>query len=298
MTYNLKTLKEKGDPSSIQQEFTSIRLKIWCCRYWQLRYWNSTEMAFPYWRVYWNKNEGGVIGYKSNKYEMKPTKVYIIPPNTPYYSYYLHQPSQQKYKVIGKRVDVDEDEHIIEKHSLLHLYIHFNLGLPFDNVEPNIYDVDIDTFQQTDLMYLKEYLKQTNNFNNKVNIQLQSQIYSFLAKLPDIWSVKTIDDRVLKIIRHIDRNITENYTNKQLADTVYMATNSFSRIFKENMGMPLQYFIKERKINTACGLFDHSNLTIEEVAHKLGFFDRYHFSRIFKQVNGRYPGEYRKKGVL
>lgn len=295
MSFTLKTSKGKGDPSSIQQEFASIGLKIWCCRYWQLQYWNTTEMAFPYWRIYWNKNEGGVIGYKKSEYKMTSNKVYIVPPNTSYYSYYFKPPLENTYKVVGKRVDVNESEQMISEHSLLHLYIHFNLGLPFDNVAPNIYCVNIDNYQQQKLFNLTEYLKKTNHFNNQVNIQLQALIYGFLEKVGDIWSTKSIDNRVLTVIKYIDKNISENHSNQKLANMNHMATNSFARIFKESMGVPLQYFIKERKINNACSLFDHSRLSIEEVAQKLGFSDRYHFSRIFKQIKGKYPGEYRKE---
>lgn len=292
-----ESLAQKGDPSKVEQIFTSVRLKLWCCRYWQLQKWDTTDMAFPYWRIYWNKNYGGIIGYNQKEYAMSPDTLYIIPPNTPYFSCFLlsKNDNSQNNEVIGKRVDEDEDEQIIGKNSLLHLYIHFNLGIPFDYVKEGIYTIDLSPFQKQKLENLTQYLKKGNIFDFSTTMYLQSLIFEFISQLNStLWDSARMDKRVLTVIRYIDRNISQNYTNDELASLVHMATNSFSRLFHNVMETPLQLFIKERKINNACGLFDHSELSIEEVAHQLGFADRYHFSRIFKQIRGVSPGEYCK----
>lgn len=292
-----ESLAQKGDPSKVEQIFTSVRLKLWCCRYWQLQKWDTTDMAFPYWRIYWNKNYGGIIGYNQKEYAMSPDTLYIIPPNTPYFSCFLSSKNDnsQNDEVRGKRVDEDEDEQIISKNSLLHLYIHFNLGIPFDYVKEGIYTIDLSPFQKQKLENLTQYLKKGNVFDFSTTMYLQSLIFEFISQLNStLWDSARMDKRVLTVIRYIDRNISQNYTNDELASLVHMATNSFSRLFHNVMETPLQLFIKERKINNACGLFDHSELSIEEVAHQLGFADRYHFSRIFKQIRGISPGEYCK----
>ena len=105
----------QDDPSQIKQVFTSVRLKLWCCRFWQLQKWNTTDMAFPYWRIYWNKNHGGVIGYNQKEYAMSPDTLYIISPNTPYFSYFFsnNQKSFGLEEVRGKRVDEDENEQLL-----------------------------------------------------------------------------------------------------------------------------------------------------------------------------------------
>lgn len=288
----------KDDPSQIKQVFTSVRLKLWCCRFWQLQKWTTSDMAFPYWRIYWNKNQGGVIGYNRKEYAMSPNKLYIIAPNTPYYSHYFspNNTNDKVEQVQGKRVDEGEEETQLSKHSLLHLYIHFNLGIPFDYVKEGIYTLDLSPFQQEKLENLTQYLKKGNVFDFSTTMYLQSLIFEFIAQLDaSLWDSARMDTRVLNVIRYIDRNIAHNYSNEQLASLVNMATNSFARLFHDTMQLPLQLFIKQRKINNACGLFDHNDFSIEEVAHQLGFADRYHFSRIFKQIRGISPGEYCKE---
>ena len=291
----------QDDPSQIKQVFTSVRLKLWCCRFWQLQKWNTTDMAFPYWRIYWNKNHGGVIGYNQKEYAMSPDTLYVISPNTPYFSYFFsnNQKSFGLEEVRGKRVDEDENEQLLSTHSLLHLYIHFNLGIPFDYVKEGIYSIELSPFQKERLQHLTQFLKKGNTFDFSITMFLQSLIFEFIAQLDaSIWELACVDNRVLTVIRHIDRNIAQNHKNEDLAALVHMATNSFARLFHTAMQVPLQLFIKQRKISNACGLFDHSDISVEEVAYRLGFADRYHFSRIFKQIRGVSPGEYCKTRKL
>jgi len=76
---------------------------------------------------------------------------------------------------------------------------------------------------------------------------------------------------------------------------INLADNSFVRLFRKEMGMPVQRFIKKQKINKACALLDHTDLSIDEVAARTGFADRYHFSRIFSQIKNIPPGRYRRQ---
>ena len=55
----------------------------------------------------------------------------------------------------------------------------------------------------------------------------------------------------------------------------------------------------KRKIAQSCDLFLHTNQSISEVAHNIGFSDRYHFSRVFKMITGSSPAVYKSfKAVL
>ena len=110
---------------------------------------------------------------------------------------------------------------------------------------------------------------------------------------PELWKAINIDDRVLKVIRFIEANISKKLTNTEIAAIVNMAPNSFARLFKEEMHITLHNFIQNRKIARSCELFEHTNKTIEDVAFNLGFSDRYHFSRVFKLVTGLTPGIYK-----
>ena len=293
--------REKGDPSEIHQVFTGVNLQLWCCRFWQLKQWDCNDMAFPYWRIYWNKNAGGVVSYEQDSYELDENNLLIISPNTPFKAYIKNNHRLDNgIHINGKRIDEQDCEQELARNYLLHLFIHFNLGVPFDSIKPGIFQVPLTGEQKLKLGRITDYLKsEAANFSLQVNLQLHSIITEMLFHLDNkLWNMLRIDARILETIRYIDRNIKNNLTNDHLAQLIPMATNSFIRLFRNEMNTSPQLFIKKRKIAKACALFDHTEMGIEEIAFYLGFADRYHFSRVFKQTTGSSPARYRKGTVI
>lgn len=293
----LITKTSKGDLSENKQDFLPLKLKLWCCRYWQLQRWNCRNHAFPYWRLYWNKNRGGFLNFRDKEIVMQPSEAYLIPPNT-YFSSYIGASRNNfvDYEVFGKPIDEYDNEYEIANHSLLHLYIHFNLGVPYDFVKSDIYVVSLNSFQISKMNKLVQDFCKDKSLSVVVNLQIQSVVMEILAQSSiNFHGLSDMDKRILTVIQHIVQHIDKNHTNDQLANMVNMAPNSFARLFKQNMKQSVQHFIKEQKIKTATSLFDHDDCSIEEVAYRLGFSDRYHFSRIFKKIKGLSPGKYMRK---
>jgi AraC-like DNA-binding protein len=285
-----------GDPSLIKQEFTDVKLKILCCRYWRLNLWDCHDMVFPFWRIYWNKNLGGILKQSGNTHVMDSETIYIIPPFTSFSSQYKknHQ-FNQGINVSGRHMSQSDNEAQCSEQSLLHLFIHFNLGIPFDNVFPGIYKVKTTASMLERLDYLTERLKiEHSTFHVTYTLKLQSIIKEILSNIgPELFKTLNVDHRILSVIRHIENHINEDLTNSKLAEVANMATNSFSRLFKQKMEITLHNFIMKRKIAQSCELFSHTNKSIEEVAFDMGFSDRYHFSRIFKLITGTTPAVYK-----
>lgn len=291
-----KSLKLLGDPSTNKQSFTDVKLKVLCCRYWKLDLWDCHDMVFPFWRIYWNKNEGGVLNQNQNTYKMEPDAIYVIPPFTSFSTKYVKNHFyEQGINVSGRHMEKHDDEETIAKSSLLHLFIHFNLGVPFDNVYPGVFKIEMTPYLLEKLNYLTERLKIENTvFFATYTLRLQSIINDVLSNIgSELFETLNVDYRILDVIRYIENHINENPTNSDLANIANMATNSFSRLFRQKMNMTLHAFIVKRKIAQACELFLHTNKSIEEVAFTMGFSDRYHFSRVFKSVTGTTPAVYK-----
>ncbi|WP_158974001.1 helix-turn-helix domain-containing protein [Cellulophaga sp. L1A9] len=287
---------ELGDPSIKKQNFIDVRLKLLCCRYWYLDVWDCHDMVFPFWRIYWNKNEGGELTLQDNVYKMESNNLYIIAPFTSFSTRYL---KNHKYTsgihVSGENLSEKHNEDYHEKKYLLHFFTHFNLGTPFDNVFPGIFRVALTKHLQERLIYLTERLKIDNHdFKLTFNLKLQAFIKEAISNIgPELWKTINIDERVLIVHRFIEANIGEKLSNSKLAKLVNMAPNSFARLFKEEMNITLHNFIQNRKIAKACEIFEHTNETIESISFKLGFSDRYHFSRVFKAITGISPALYK-----
>lgn len=88
---------------------------------------------------------------------------------------------------------------------------------------------------------------------------------------------------------YISRNIHRKITLRELADVLHMSPCHFSHIFKERYGVPPIRHVTRRKMERALYLLTYSNLTVSEIADKLGFYSQSHFSAIFKKNMGQYP---------
>jgi len=290
-----------GDPSDIKQVLFPLHLQIWCCRYWQLNQWECNQMTFPYWRLYWNKTDNGEISYLEQVFKMDKDSIYLIPPFTPFNTHILdHARITEGINVAGYRIDNTQDEENLARDYLLHLFIHFNMGVPYDRVLPGIYKIEINQEQQQRLQKITEFLKTENvNFPLNLNLYLHSIITEHIAHLKEeLWQTTIIDNRIIDIIRLIEKEIDKNPSNDDLAGHIKMATNSFIRLFQNEMHTSPQQYIKQQKIDRACVLLLHSDLKIDNIAWSLGFADRYHFSKVFKKVVSKSPANYRKAGMV
>jgi len=64
----------------------------------------------------------------------------------------------------------------------------------------------------------------------------------------------------------------------------------FQQIFRESPGK----WITRRRVEHAANILVNTNQSVTEVAFESGFEDLSHFSRVFKQVTGKSPSEYKK----
>ena len=298
LTVITKRSNSSGDPSPNKQTFVDVNMKVLCCRYWLLELWDCHDMVFPFWRIYWNRNTGGVLTHINENIEMTPDNVYIIAPFTSFSSKFTKKSIYKKGIHVSGRHLVSTDKEVeLASGSLIHFFVHFNLGVPFDNVFPGIFKVKISNTLMDKLAYLTHQLKNNNNtFKMTSSLKLQSFIMDALSNIgPELWKSFNIDPRILSVIRHIENNLSEKNENKTLAKVIHMAPNSFSRLFRENMGITPHKFLQKRKVAYACELFEHSDKTIEEMAILLGFSDRYHFTRVFTSITGVSPGTYKSR---
>lgn len=301
--FRFQDIPPDGDPSSRIQEFQEVLPRLLCCRYWWMADWRSQQMSFPYWRLYWNSSGKAKVVYNKTIY-LKPDRLILIPPNTPFSTDIEGTDMDQSrpYSLKGGRIESREmEEQMIEEGTVLHMFIHFTLGYPFDTISPEIFQFEVTKDQQQlihsitgQLIYGKVKFDQTGS------LELYSFLFSVLHQIPaDAWRNRVLDARVINGILHMDENIAEiEIANASLAEIGGMSVNAYARIFKEQTGYsPRKYLLKIR-VEKACNLLHHSHLSIEQIASECGFSDRYYFTRIFTRTMSVSPGVYRKNGVL
>ncbi|AVM52587.1 AraC-like DNA-binding protein [Bacteroides zoogleoformans] len=290
-----------GDPSTTMQYFPGLSIKIHCCRYWWLKNWEYSTLSFPFWRIYHNIRAGGVIEYRGRTYHMEPDKVYLIAPNTDYSSHIEgnHIPRQGNCLCGGSIASLTEDEReeLQAAGAIGHLFVHFSLGFPYDNALTGVFPIELTESLKAKVDYMQHYLLtsgQITTFSLGAFLKLQALICEILLSVEEgQWKPNAGDVRIAQTISYIEGHYEENLSNELLADRACMATNSFSRLFKNETGVTLQNFVKKKRIDYACMLIIHTDMSIKEIAAKTGFSNRFHFTRVFCEVMKVTPGKYR-----
>ncbi len=294
---------KSGDPSSRLQLFEPLTTSVICCRYWWLEKWKSNKMSFPYWRLYWNKNEGAYV-YKHKRVDLSPKKLILIPPNTLFSTdidYHSIETGYNKYDLVGNWVkDRDEENLCLQQEKILHLFIHFNLGNQLDNASQEIYDFNLLPEQKRLIdKILNKLLMGTIEFDVHSSLDVYQLILSAVNLIP---KQKLIPDRmearIIQVLDYINFHLGQSLPNTCLAKEINMSTNSFTRFFKGHLNCSPQEYIRKMRIGKASNLLDHSTLTIDEISELCGFSDRFHFSKVFKTVKGIPPAEYKKRFTL
>ncbi len=97
-----------------------------------------------------------------------------------------------------------------------------------------------------------------------------------------------------KVREFIKSNYSEDLSLNELAALVYVNPYHLSHIFKEEIGMsPIQYLIKCR-IDEAKRLLEHTDLSVKEVAQRVGYPNANYFNILFKKMTGESPGKFRR----
>lgn len=289
---------DKGDPSNILQLFSGLNISLLCCRFWWLKNWESRNMSFPYWRIYWNKTCGGVISFAGKTIEMIPGQIILIPPYTSFSSWLKENTIPPSgYNLEGGRVEAADEADLLSGGAVLHLFIHFNLGMPYDFISPQLFSFKVNDDLKKDLEELVSGLQQKHE---QLSVQSSLLIYKIIILTVnhisnEFRNLATTDQRILDVLREIEDHISEELTNKRLAEVAKRTLNSFARFFKEEIGVPPQQFVRERRVQKASILLHHTTEPIEEIARLSGFCDRFHMARVFKEVTSYSPAQYRKQ---
>lgn len=80
----------------------------------------------------------------------------------------------------------------------------------------------------------------------------------------------------------------------EIAEHVQMNPSSFSRLFRQEMGISFSEYVTTVRMNAAKKLLLDSNEKINEIAKKVGYVSPSHFVQIFGEYTGMTPGRFRE----
>ncbi|OQB24213.1 MAG: Transposon Tn10 TetD protein [Firmicutes bacterium ADurb.Bin182] len=120
----------------------------------------------------------------------------------------------------------------------------------------------------------------------------EQMINSFAGMVNDLMHER-FSAVIRNAIRYIDSNLSEKISVNEIAKAVFVHPNYLSSLFKKEMGIPLSGFIRQRRIEEAKNFIRFSNSTIAEIANFYQFSSQSHFIKVFRQITGITPMNYR-----
>jgi AraC family transcriptional regulator of arabinose operon len=150
-----------------------------------------------------------------------------------------------------------------------------------------------EIFTMLEQGYDKEYLAY-------VNMKLVTCLTLFLFQRDSIVKKDTENSHdiiIRKAMAYMQSNLHRSILLPDVSAAAGCSDSQLSTIFKSTTGYsPINYF-NQLKIQKACQLFYGTNGLVKEVAAQLGYNDPYYFSRLFTQLMGTSPNEYRNRNT-
>lgn len=137
------------------------------------------------------------------------------------------------------------------------------------------------------------------NYGNELNREiltnriLTDMITEILCFLPQYQNTE-YPEFISEICDFLDNSFHEKLTLDQIASHCNLSKFYLCREFKKYVGKTIFSYIIDSRIALALRLLRYSNMSVNEIAERIGFEDHNTFYRAFRQREDLSPSEYRK----
>lgn len=94
---------------------------------------------------------------------------------------------------------------------------------------------------------------------------------------------------------YLDKHYTEKISLDALAEQFFISKFYLTRVFKEQFGVSINTYVLNLRITKAKQMLRFTDKKLEDIGYQCGLGAPHYFSRIFKQVEGITPSEFREK---
>ncbi|OQP66306.1 hypothetical protein A3860_12445 [Niastella vici] len=144
-------------------------------------------------------------------------------------------------------------------------------------------------------MIEKTGMPQLTVFFRLLEVLCETKEYELLAGDGYINTYKEKDnDRIDKVFKYVFTNFNKDIQLEAVSALVCMNKQAFCRFFKSRTQKTFIEFVNSIRIGHACKLITEGETQIANLAYDCGFNSLSNFNRLFKEIKGVTPSEYRK----
>ena len=121
----------------------------------------------------------------------------------------------------------------------------------------------------------------------------KDMVLDFTGKMLLLQKNAIISKPIVLCTDYIYNHINERITINELANFTELSPSYLSRLFKQNLGISVSDYIREKKIEKATNLLKYSDISVIEISNYLAFSSQSHFIQTFEKYMGLTPKKYR-----
>lgn len=135
-----------------------------------------------------------------------------------------------------------------------------------------------------------------DRLDSSVADRVASGVHGFRAWLYDlaVGGAEVEADGIDRVLTWLRENLDRPLVLADLAAVADLDPFALCRKFKARTGLSPLAYVHRSKVEAAGFLLVGTNLTLAEVAQRLGFCDEFHFGKVFKKWRGTPPGRWRR----
>ena len=96
-------------------------------------------------------------------------------------------------------------------------------------------------------------------------------------------------------IRYMDENYRRNVKIDEVAEKLHISRKYLCSVLEQYIGMSTKEYLLTRRVDAAAELLLRTDLSISEIARRVGYADYTQLSRLFRQKKGLSPLQFRKQ---
>jgi AraC-like DNA-binding protein/quercetin dioxygenase-like cupin family protein len=150
----------------------------------------------------------------------------------------------------------------------------------------------------------EEYNKKEEGYKLALKARLYDLVVLLLRKVPmerlsfeEESRHREALNRLESIFQFVEDTYLSDITLEVAAKVAGFSVYHFSRFFKNNTGITFGQYLSNFRITKAEWLLMKNEQSITEIAYKCGFNSIKTFNRVFKQIKGYSPSEYKKQNM-
>lgn len=98
---------------------------------------------------------------------------------------------------------------------------------------------------------------------------------------------------LLKILNYCTENYSEKISLESISQAMFLTPSKISRLLNNQLGISIPKFIAYLRISSACIQLRNSTASVAEVSNNVGIGNIRTFNRLFQEIIGKSPTDYR-----